>query len=88
MRELSSMEVALDGGIEGRVESISAGVMSISGDWSAGTELGLRPDGPVVVLTCERYEELLDNFKLCSDCKGELEDERVENGEIKEEAAA
>ena len=53
-----NLNVLVDDGIDGRVESITEQRIVVTGDWSASAGLILRPDAEVVVLTRAEYEHL------------------------------
>jgi hypothetical protein len=55
-----SLDVELDDGVDGQVESIAGGRVVVVGGWSDGAGLTLRPDCPVVVLTRATYNELIN----------------------------
>jgi hypothetical protein len=59
------LDVLLDDGVDGHVESITDGRVVVVGDWSDGAGLILRPDSPVVVLTRATYDELIDRDRSC-----------------------
>ncbi|WP_280427887.1 hypothetical protein [Nocardia brasiliensis] len=61
------LDVLLDDGVDGRVESIGAGQVVVTGDWSDGAGLILRPGCLVVVLTRAAYNDLIDR-STCGEC--------------------
>jgi hypothetical protein len=60
-----SLDVLADDGVDGHVESITAGRIVVAGDWPDGAGLTLRPDCPVVVLTRATYDELINRPRSC-----------------------
>lgn len=62
------LDVLLDEGVDGRVESIVAGQVVVAGDWSDGAGVILRPGRPVVVLTRAAYDDLIDRSGPCGGC--------------------
>jgi hypothetical protein len=60
-----ALDVEVDNGVDGRVESITADRVTVAGLWSAAADLILRPNSPVVVLTREEYEDLAHRSGIC-----------------------
>lgn len=56
----AALDVRLDDGVDGRVESVTADRVTVVGAWSTEAELILRPNSPVVVLTRAEYERLTE----------------------------